>query len=156
MWDFDGDSISDSIMLIGDHGAHVHFYPIIYLSAHQSTYSLKGFWLDMPYPEESKSALLGRAYEFHQLVIDDFNGDDRPEIYLKIDDLTYKSMGKEIPEDLKEKGVYFNRIVLTFSRDKMFIYSFEEGTSYDSLIHSFSKGSKRPFIIRHLKSNDHD
>lgn len=68
-WDFDGDSIADGLLFIGDGGAHLQFYPKIHLSSTDTTFVFPDLSLDMPiyeadYPPKAGFSTLD-FYHFH-------------------------------------------------------------------------------------------
>jgi hypothetical protein len=115
-WDFDEDGIKDSLLFIGDGGAHLHFYPKIVLSSNLKVYEFNDFWLDMPYPNSNKEALVKSPGI--QLVVDDFDGDGDFEIYLNIDGNNGYPYGSSYPAQWKKRGISTAQILLNYDNKK--------------------------------------
>lgn len=111
MWDFDGDQIKDSLLFIGDHGAHVHFYPVVVLSTNSTAYIYDHILLDMPWPETNKDKI---SNSLCQLVVDNFDDDAAFEIYLKLDDETWKLYQQSISSESMEFKLSSNSLLLDF------------------------------------------
>lgn len=122
-WDFDGDGIKDSLLFIGDHGAHLHFYPRIVLSSNLSLYEFRTFWIDMPYPDRSKEDLMKSPGI--QLVIDNFDDDAAFEIYLNIDGNNGYPYGESYPKDWTELGISTTSVLLNFEKETLSLTDYE-------------------------------
>lgn len=111
-WDFDGDHINDTLLFIGNGGAHVYFYPKIILSSNKRTWSFPSVLLDMPYISGTMEMIKkGRTQPAVQLFFGDFNSDSVADIYLNFDN----PFGS-IPKAWKLSGITQRRVIMSFNR----------------------------------------
>jgi hypothetical protein len=109
-WDFDGDGTSDSLLFIGNGGAHAYYYLRIVLSADQVRRDYPTVHLDMPYPSMNVALMDDSEYTINQLIIFDFDRDGADDIFLNFNnDFSY------IPEEWKALGLTKKKTVLYFN-----------------------------------------
>lgn len=113
LWDLDGDGIKDSVLFIGNSGAHTYFYLRIILSTEGTRQDFTTTYLDMPYLETIGNLKIMGKSPGVQFVVHDFDDDGILEMYLNFDN----PFGS-IPQSWKKKGVNSKYVILDFSEKK--------------------------------------
>lgn len=112
--DLDNDGIKDSIIFIGNGGAHTYFNLKLRTSSNKEWHEYQTLYIDMPY-------LNDKIDEMTQFAVSDFDNDGVDEIYLNIDN----SFGL-IPENLKTNGLTSKRLIIQFENRKLLVKNFEK------------------------------
>ncbi len=126
LYDLDGDGKKDSLLFIGNGGAHVYYYLKIVTSSDQKTWAFPTAQIDFPYPETKQKLTKKASACFPQLMIDDLDGDKKDEIYLNFYEDLYDD-SYQIPTEWKKQGVKSKRVILNFEKGKLLVkdYSLE-------------------------------
>jgi hypothetical protein len=119
-WDLDGDNKNDSILFIGNGGAHTYFHLRIVLTKDNLIRDFPTFHLDMPYVGKIETLKEWGKHPGVQFVIHDFDSDGIDEIYLNIDN----PFGS-IPKKMKRQGLTSPYILIDFSENKLKVRNFE-------------------------------
>jgi len=108
-WDFDNDGKTDSLLFIGNGGAHLYFHLRIVLSTDHKVNDLP-FFLDFPQLGNIKDLEndTAAAAHFPQFVVHDFDGDGTDDIFLD-----YDPFFSTVPGKWK---ITSRRIVLTYKQ----------------------------------------
>lgn len=115
-WDFDGDEKNDSLLFIGNGGAHTYFYLQLTLSSDGIKRDFPNVQLDMPYPDSLESLKKWGKHSGVQLVVDDLDLDGISEIYLNFDN----PFGA-ISAEWNKKGIKSKYVVIDFKNGKLII-----------------------------------
>lgn len=117
-WDFDGDGIADSLLLVGNGGAHLYFHPKVALS----TGSVKEFtYIEIDFPAVGTANDLYRDEKgalpyIPQFVVADFDNDGINELYFHLDRNSFDAI------EWGKRGVHTPYILLDCN-DKKFTLS---------------------------------
>lgn len=114
MWDIDGDSKKDSLLFIGNGGAHSYFFLRIILSIDHKVRDFPFIQLDMPYiTDRTLFKELGKNISI-QFVPSDFNNDGTIDLYLNFDNSFSK-----LPKRWKKKGIRTRNVIMSFKEAKL-------------------------------------
>lgn len=114
LWDLDADGKKDSLVFIGNGGAHVYYYPRIVLSSNSKEWELVGIQHDFPYPKVNDTVKINYTpCESLSVEVFDMDQDGTPEILFRLDSYTDMNSPK-----LKELGI----------RSRCFYLDFSDGT----------------------------
>lgn len=111
-YDFDGDNINDSLLLIGNGGAHVYYYLKIVLSSDNIERNFPTVQMDFVYEATKKE--LENIDSLIQIGVYDFDDDGKNEIYLN-----FNNDFSTIPNEWKEKGIKSKRVMLNFENHEL-------------------------------------
>lgn len=119
-WDFDGDNIKNSLLFIGQGGAHLFYHLKVVLSAINEVYNYQWISTDLPLLESAEKLTSRDIDLFPKFVIADFNKDSLQDIYVNISD------GHNIPAEAKKNGISTPQVVLSFNRkrEKLEVYDY--------------------------------
>jgi hypothetical protein len=107
-WDFDNDGKNDSLVFIGNGGAHVYFYLRLKLTSETITREYPTVQLDMPYfkLQEEPGVIKNPAT---QLIIGDFDKNRTTDIYLNFD-----NSFSRVPKTWKKAGISDKSVVISW------------------------------------------
>ena len=119
-WDFDGDGKKDSLQFIGNGGAHLEYFPRIVLTGSEHAYQYSYLLIDMPFPGHSNEIKGNKMPPIlPAFVVDDFNRDGLPDVYLNIgQNVLY------LPRFLRNRDAANRCILLYCSRGRLLIQKF--------------------------------
>lgn len=112
-WDFDLDGRKDSLVFIGNGGAHTWYYPVLLLSSGQS-FRFRSIKLDRPYFVSGDVLEKWGKNAGVQLVIDDLDKNGAPAIYLN-----FNNDWSSIPKAWKRQGVKTKYVVMHFAGGRL-------------------------------------
>lgn len=113
-WDFDGDGKNDSLIFIGNGGAHLYFHLQLRLSSDSKKYDFPFLAIDFPNLfTELELDSEGMPNTVQQFVVADFDDDKLPEIYISLD------RQSEIPDDWKKKGLTSRLVIVDYSNGRL-------------------------------------
>ncbi len=116
-WDFDNDGKNDSLVFIGNGGAHTYFYLRLKLTSEKSTRSYPTVQLDMPYITTTNDSLIIKMkHPAIQFVIGDFDRNQTTDIYLNFD-----NDFSQIPLSWKNAGITKKTVVLSYKSSEFII-----------------------------------
>ena len=114
LWDFDNDGIKDSLVFMGNRGAHAYFYPQLKLTSLKEMLSYPSVLLDMPYFTIMQDSGIIIKHPAIQLVIGDFDKNSTIEMYLNFDN----NMG-QIPASWKKAGIRKKTVILSCNKKQI-------------------------------------
>jgi len=121
-WDLDADGTADSILFIGNGGAHLYFHLRIILSTHNSINDFPFLEFDMPYAgsiQDLEKASFYPPPALPQFIVHDFDKDGTDEIYLHLN-----TMESPIPAAWQQKGLTSGYILLDCEAGKITLKNF--------------------------------
>lgn len=113
-YDFDGDNINDSLLLIGQGGVHAYYFLRIVLSSDSIQRNFPTVQIDFPYEMTSEEFEQETIKDFIQIGIYDFNNDGFLEIYLH-----FNNDFSMIPKEWKAQGIQSKRVILDFKNNNL-------------------------------------
>ena len=122
-WDFDGDKISDSLLFVGNGGAHLYFHLRLKLSTELNGRNFEYLVSDFPVLDsiDHFKKVYGESPIYPVFVVYDFNDDGRMDIYFNTD-INFAP----IPKHLKRKGVTSRNLLISYERKDIVIKNFPE------------------------------
>jgi hypothetical protein len=108
-WDFDGDTKKDSLLFIGEGGAHLFYHLKVVLSSNYEVYNYPWITTDFPLLDSSEKLSAKDIQQFPKFVVADFNKDSLQDIYVNISD------GHNIPAEAKKNGISTPQVVIRFN-----------------------------------------
>jgi hypothetical protein len=110
-WDFDGDGVLDNLKFIGTGGAHLYYYLEITLSTIEAKQSFRFLTSDFPILGTALAlhdTLNSEKFIFPKFVVEDFDGDHLPEIFIHLDQQSFVASQTL----LAQRGVTSARLIL--------------------------------------------
>jgi hypothetical protein len=122
-WDLDGDKKKDSVLFIGNGGAHLYFHLKVVLTSDKKGRDFLFLLTDMPllHAVDSLQRKLTENLPFPKFVVADFNNDGRNDIYLNVG-----PMDSKIPTKWKNKGVTSRHLVVTYESKDLTIKNYSQ------------------------------
>lgn len=121
-WDLDGDHINDSVLFVGEGGAHLFFHLCIKTSKQKEYSCFEYLSTDMPLMVLTDSATIFQPDDdFPKFVAKDFNADGRIDLYLNIGD-----MYSGIPKELSSQGIRSKQVIVSIPKDKLIVSAFPD------------------------------
>jgi hypothetical protein len=120
-WDFDGDGKHDSLLFIGNRGAHLYFYLQLVLSSDKKQYQFPYLLVDFPLVSTKEGLIQNELLT--QFAVDDFDNDGLPEIFINTDN----GMAN-IPDIWKQKGIKSKKILMSFNKGNLSIRNYNKQT----------------------------
>lgn len=114
IWDFDNDGKKDSLVFIGNGGAHTYFYLCVKFSNEKITRNFPGVQLDMPYLTAFKDTI--KKTPAIQFIVGDFDQNKTMDIYLN-----FNNDFSTIPIAWEKAGIKKKRVVLSFKNKQLAI-----------------------------------
>ncbi len=117
-WDFDGDSIADQLMFVGNGGVHLYFHLRLVLSTDEYVRDYPFISVDMPVLPAAEYA---SRKEFNPLFMQcpisvlDCNGDKSPDIFIRLDQSAY-TVNAAL---LREHRINSHMLMVTFQKGKV-------------------------------------
>ena len=122
-WDIDGDGRKDSVLFIGNGGAHLYYHLRLRLSSEKKARDYD--WLELDNPVLGTISELKKGYQegndphFPQFVVHDFYRHGANEIYLCFDN-KYSS----IPASLRKSGLTSRHLLIKYENKHIVIKNF--------------------------------
>ena len=120
-WDIDGDKKPDSVLFIGNGGAHLYFHLQLKLSSESKARDFPNLLTDFPMLDSISH--FKKVYTPNQLypafVVHDFNDDGKMDIYLNTD-----IKFAPIPPPWKRKGITLRNLLITYEKKEIVIRNF--------------------------------
>lgn len=122
-WDFDLDGTADEVYFVGTGGAHLYYYLKVVLSNDNRRKEFRYIQSDFPifsYPDKN-----GLNYDpieaLAQFTVADFDGDKKPDIYIRLDNQSFLSAKKS----LKKHRIRTQSIILSFVGSKAILRDYK-------------------------------
>lgn len=112
--DIDNDGLFDSIMFVGNGGAHIYFNLKLKISTNGKWIDYPTLYIDMPYLKDT-------IEEITQFAVSDFDDDGIDEVFLNIDN----PFGS-IPDNLKTGDLTSKRLIIEFEKGRLIIRNYKE------------------------------
>ena len=124
-WDLDRDGTPDSLLFVGEGGAHLYYYLRIILSSDKKVRNFPFVRIDYPYLGKISDLKRSNFYPpplLPQFVIYNFDEDLNlnDEIYIHLDSETFYF----VPDKLKRQGLTSSYILLKYERGNFIIRNF--------------------------------
>jgi len=124
-WDFDNDGINDEVSFIGTGGAHLYYFLRIILSSDKIVRDFP--YLESDYPilppneELIKTEFSPKSNSINFAVLD-ISKNNSNDIFIRLDNSSFLTN----KENLIEKGIKTNLVVITFRNSKLILRDFDE------------------------------
>jgi hypothetical protein len=119
-WDLDGDNKKDSLIFVGNGGAHLFFHLQVKLSSDHKLKDFPSIEIDMPYISSIDVLKKTGANPGLQFIVHDFDNDGIPEVYLNM-----HAPHNQIPTELKDLGITSSQILVDCSERNIEIKNFQ-------------------------------
>lgn len=122
-WDFDGDKIPDSLMFVGNGGAHLYFHLRLGLSSERTKRDFHFIVSDFPMLDsvEHFKKVYSKNSIYPVFVVHDFDGDGNMDIYISTD-----IKFAPIPAKWKRRGVSSGNLLIGYKKHRVTIENFEQ------------------------------